>query len=300
MLVPADVTEDDILGNSWADKHAEDIARVFQVPMGVSSKYLHYYHMIRKIQKRLVSIVCQLPNRPKHIPVPRETFERETVNNLAMKSDHFIIRRGASSNVYSCAKCNMSYSSLDPGIKNWLRGSCSGKQILQDVPVPIQHHNLHIGRQDIHHTHRIHLFCGIYYCNRCGCRATSRAIYLAKRCEEPRAAGLAFLRAVQTKGMGITGCNKSKDAQDRVREQIHNVAESTLDVLQNAADVQDKNQPALAKLAMQFASLSSASNSACQHYSISTPRSEDAVSQIPAEVQSQGYEGYQSDTSSSD
>jgi len=272
--VPEGVSEHDIIGNYWADQHAGDIARIFQVPVGVSKNHVYYYHLTRNIQKRLIAITCNLPNRPKHIPIPREKNGLEQLNTLAMKSQHVVVKQGK---VYSCALCNITYSQHDAGIRSWLAGLCNGHTAVSDAPTLIKYKNIHIGRQDIHHSHNIYFFQGIYYCNSCGCRAAVKAKYLAKKCEVAQAAGLAFLEAIRSKGAlpqyAITVDFSSKE--DKLRERLQKVESSTLQTLQSGADRQDKDNPALAQLAHQIAALSTPSAPVSQHYTISTPRSDE-------------------------
>ena len=65
-VVPAFVSKLDILANDWADEHAAKAAHSAEVPLNVSTPYLYHYHLIRRIQKRLVTILCTLPDRLKH------------------------------------------------------------------------------------------------------------------------------------------------------------------------------------------------------------------------------------------
>ncbi len=55
----------DIQGNAQADELAGQAARKFTVPLNVSSKYLYYINLTKRIQLRLATILTNLPDRPK-------------------------------------------------------------------------------------------------------------------------------------------------------------------------------------------------------------------------------------------
>ena len=188
-----------------------------------------------------------------------------------MKSQHVVVKQGK---VYSCAKCNITYSKHDAGIRSWLAGLCAGYSAVSDAPTLIKYTNIHVGRQDIHHSHNIYFFQGIYYCNTCGCRAAVKAVNLAKKCEVAQAAGLAFLDAIRNKGAlpqyAITVDYLSKE--DKLKDRLLKVESSTLQTLQSGADKQDKDNPVLAQLAHQIAALSTPRAPVSQSFTISTPR----------------------------
>ena len=74
-VIPEFVSKLDIKANGWADKHAGKAAHSAEVLLNVSTPCLYRYHFIRSIPKKLVIILCTLPDRPKHIPkakIPKE------------------------------------------------------------------------------------------------------------------------------------------------------------------------------------------------------------------------------------
>ena len=274
------MSADDVLGNYWADQEAGDVVRGFDVPMNVSSGYLYYYHIAKKIQKRVSTIITHLPNRPKHIPKIRQKSEK--LSSLASNSSHFIYAHGVDDKILSCARCNMSYHKDDRGIRQWLQGFCPGEQSKQDRPVPVLYENIHIGRQDIHHSHQLYFYSGIYYCNVCGCRASQKAKNLALGCEPPKEAGLAFKRAVDRGGALPEYFKAHGQPQFSDSDRRQRIASSTHQTLVNAAEGHDKHSNQLYNLAQSFASLaqpvSPESNVAECHgtdtFDISTPRPE--------------------------
>ncbi len=55
----------DILGNEHADKLAVSAAKQACVTLDVSAPILYYFSLVKIIQKRLATILINLPNRPK-------------------------------------------------------------------------------------------------------------------------------------------------------------------------------------------------------------------------------------------
>ncbi len=66
----------DLLGNSHADKLADQAAIRFSVPINVSTKYLYYIHLTKRIQFRITTILLNLPDRPKYKKIAEQ---RDTV-----------------------------------------------------------------------------------------------------------------------------------------------------------------------------------------------------------------------------
>ena len=154
-VVPAFVSKLDILANDWADEHAGKAAHSAEVPLNVSTPYLYHYHLIRRIQKRLVTILCTLPDRPKHIP--KAKIPKEELCTIIAASKHIIFWPNKQANWIKCARCKGTMHSKSTNVKAWIKGSCSGIGYSNDRPIPVYDNIIHIGNHTIHHT------LGLYY-----------------------------------------------------------------------------------------------------------------------------------------
>ena len=54
------------------------------------------------------------------------------------------------------------------GIRSWVNGQCIGIGQATDMPIPVFDKLLHIGKNIIHHRHKVYTFADIFYCIRCG------------------------------------------------------------------------------------------------------------------------------------
>ena len=72
--LPIGISILDVQGNAHADHHAGIAARTHRIDLNVAATHIYYYHLVKKIQRRLVDIVMNLPHRSKqphasvHIP----------------------------------------------------------------------------------------------------------------------------------------------------------------------------------------------------------------------------------------
>ena len=132
--LPEHVSLNDVKGNQWADELAGDSAKSFEVPLNVSSPYLYHKSLTKRSQRRLMVILCSLPNRPKHIPkasIPKETFEE-----LCNISKHIIYKIGDNKHI-GCARCKQIKLIKGAGIKFWLDSACSARRSDDNIPIPL-------------------------------------------------------------------------------------------------------------------------------------------------------------------
>ena len=88
--IPDFVTLTDIRGNNFADIAAGRAATKHQVPLNTASKVLYYYRLVKKIQNRLVEIVCASPSRPKIVKNQKVTIPPEPLESLIDNSQHVL------------------------------------------------------------------------------------------------------------------------------------------------------------------------------------------------------------------
>ena len=134
-MVPDFVSPLDIQGNDWADELAGKAAHRVEVPLNVSTPYLYYYHLVRRIQKRHVAILCSLPDRPKHIPKVKVPLD--DLCTIIAASNHIIYWPTDKPHWIRCARCSSTMHSKAVGVRTWINSQCIGIGKCQDRPIPV-------------------------------------------------------------------------------------------------------------------------------------------------------------------
>ena len=188
---------EDIDGNAYADKMAGLAATKYKVSLNASSHYLYYVSLTKRIQLRLATILMHLPNRPKPAKVPKEP--RPELSQLFTQSSHVLYEE---EDRVACARCRSRFFKQDPALRHWLSTQCTQIGADHDRPVPMPLEQIHVGRSISHHTHALHTYRGLIFCNKCGSRAADNQLRnLRKVCTPPAtkyaygAVALAALRA---------------------------------------------------------------------------------------------------------
>ena len=190
-VVPEFVSKLDIKAKDWADELAGKAAHSAEVPLNVSTPYLYHYHLIRRIQKRLVTILCTLPDRPKHIPKAR--IPKEELCTIIAASKHVIFWPKNNACWIKCARCKGTMHSKSSNVRAWIKGSCVGIGHSDDRPIPVYDNIVHIGNHIIHHTHKVYTFSDMFYCIKCGCHVNTKMKKLKDPCDMRTPAGQLFL-----------------------------------------------------------------------------------------------------------
>ena len=163
--------------------------------MHITTPIIYYKNLIGRIQRRLVSIICALPNRNKHAVTPKKApIPHDTISTLIDKSDHILFQDEENNRIH-CTRCSMTFSLCSPTLKHWLRGNCISIGSANDRPVPLLFHTVHIKNQSIHSSHKLYKYRDLYYCKTCGAhgRTCTQIQKLASKCDFPTAAGTVFL-----------------------------------------------------------------------------------------------------------
>lgn len=192
--MPAGVTDADVTGNDWADELAGKASTYAELPLNVTTPIIYYKNLAMRIQRRLVAVLCALPNRSKHTHFPRVPIPFDSIEDLCNNSKHLIFECG---NFLACSRCKASKHRNSQGIKHWLKGQCYAIGTASDRPIPLQQEFIQIGKLNIHNSHKTYKFKDTYFCNRCGCFARVKIRHLAQQCEAPTEAGLKFLFNIQ-------------------------------------------------------------------------------------------------------
>ena len=191
--LPKNVSLNDVQGNQWADDVAGEMAKSLELPLNVSSPYLYYKNLTKRIQRRLMVILCSLPNRPKH--VPKATIHRESFEELCHESNHILYK--FNDNKYmGCARCKQIKLIKGIGVRFWLSGLCLPRGSDEDIPIPLHREFIQIGTLSIHISHKPYVYKGVHYCINCGCYATNKLKKLASECQARTVAGQRFLNNI--------------------------------------------------------------------------------------------------------
>ena len=177
------VSLEDYLGNELADTYAKKAAERAEVPLNVSTPVLHYSALARKVQMRLVTILCALPHRPK-IPKQRITEELD-VAACVRDSEHVAFQAGRGR--LACARCrsNFSASCSKNLIRQWLKSPCKAIGSSRDKPIPC-FDTFHIGTSLVHSTHKLNRYRGLIFCSKCGSLSQGEVLgKLSKTCQPP-------------------------------------------------------------------------------------------------------------------
>ena len=189
---PSDVTDSDIVGNKFADEYAGLSAEAFQVPLNIAIQCKYYYKLVKRIQKRIIAVISNLPERKNKMTVKTTKELEKTLEERIKESKHSIQR---TSNRIYCTVCKNDFKVSDQSLHPWLRSSCT-KVDYDSKPNRISNELLHVGNQNVHSTHKLSVHRGLVYCHKCGCRAGSHLKNLARECEPPSAYGRESLSAI--------------------------------------------------------------------------------------------------------
>ena len=190
---PESVSILDLKGNEQADKYAGKMADDVTVPLHVSAPITYHYNLIKWIQKRLTTIVTYLPNRKYKRPPPSATTPKPSLEFEKAKSQHVLFRDGSR---IKCSRCLNSFSAVDNQVVQFVRSCCAAIGSCVDKPIPLHSNILHIGNQTAHHSHKLLIYKGLVYCNKCGMRGVHKFHNLSRQCNPPTTYGKVTKEAV--------------------------------------------------------------------------------------------------------
>ena len=218
--IPDSVSKLDIKANDWADEHAGKAAHSAEVPLNVSTPYLYHYHLIRRIQKRLVTILCTLPDRPKH--VPKAKIPKEDLCTILAASKHIIFWPIKNASWIKCARCKGTMHSKSCNVRAWINGSCTAIGYSDDRPIPVYDNIVHIGNHTIHHTHKVYTVSNLFYCIKCGCHVNIKMKKLKDPCTNIRTlAGQTFLDQLNSGNFNTS--NTTSSILHNIQQDLNNM-----------------------------------------------------------------------------
>ena len=119
------------------------------------------------------------------IPPPTPAISLEAVMQKSTHVCHEENRR------IHCARCHSNCSTMNKTkCKQWLATQCTAIGTSEDRPTPLPFEHVHVGKLDVHVSHVLCVFRGIFFCNKCGSVSKRTKLgYLAQQCSAPTQAG---------------------------------------------------------------------------------------------------------------
>ena len=134
-----------------------------------------------------------MPDRPK--PPKPQPVPRVLLSNLVDDSPHTIFE---DEQHVKCIRCMSCFNKKDPQAKRWIISQCPIVGTSEEQPIPVFYTHMRRGRHNVHHTHKLYVYKGLPYCNKCGCRAGCNVLKgLAEPCQPPTDYGKASLCAIR-------------------------------------------------------------------------------------------------------
>ena len=120
---PPGVTKHQVFGNHYADAYAGDAALRHRLPADISAPVRQAMHLVRRIQLRLATILCQLPKRTKAEAKPAQPSPRPPpLYTLFDASPHIVFQV---ENRLCCLFCKASVPTRQrTEAKEWLNTHC--------------------------------------------------------------------------------------------------------------------------------------------------------------------------------
>jgi hypothetical protein len=180
-------------GNYVADALADRAASHCQATVQEAAKVMWAKSLVKKIQQRAVAAILAQGTRTKS---QKEQLHKPPTQQAvaALASAHQLEELAAGS--YWCSCC-LTFSPRQLRSRlSWLRQPCESRIFLQATleKSKVQHQAVHAtaelplvlaGRFQAHHTHKLGVYKGLYYCESCGAYGSHRPRRLMKKCEPP-------------------------------------------------------------------------------------------------------------------
>ena len=194
----------DIFGNSCADRLAERASIQYQVSMQDSMTLRWHYAVVKRIQARAVIILSHvMQGRARVAAAPKQPRPQlQTLAASAMQSQHCVT---ALAGILQCTRCLQRSPARAKGIREWLRTSCCpDRSMLRSITVGTTKPAalspgtvVHVGKRELHTSHSLHVFRGLYFCQMCGYTASLKAQNLVKPCSGPGPEAEGIKRAIR-------------------------------------------------------------------------------------------------------
>ena len=182
----------EVIGNCVADALAERGSSIAEVWAHDSAGILFHYSLVRQIQARAIVILSTVLTTRMSQLAGKRKLASLSVKALSSFSNLLSTRHKFTciGPVLHCYVCNQR-SPWQPHLrKQWLATECRPDAQLQKTiqcgslrPTPLPPHaKVRVGRVELHASHRIEVYQGLYFCSLCGYVASSKAQHLAVQC----------------------------------------------------------------------------------------------------------------------
>ena len=169
------------LGNHHADRLAGLSASYYALHKDISDPIITNISNVRAIQKRLYTIICNLPNRVKENRRGQGKCKAPSLPELIANSEHVINEND--SNMECCVCFSKCSTALHATVKAFLASPCRPNCMVQGMQV---HGPISINGATTHPSHNLRYSThGYYCCVTCGMKAQYRIIKLKDPCRRP-------------------------------------------------------------------------------------------------------------------
>ncbi len=158
----------DIKGNKEVDEPAERAAEIAELPGWLVEPLINNIRMVRLIQLRIATIVCNLPKRNYRKPVCHSynpTSGKLTKEEAMVNSEHLL---RTTEMVVQCSECLPTVRLNSPDFYAFPRTSCVPAVRTRTCNNVSIVGRIRIRNQESHPTHDMYSYRGIQYCNKCG------------------------------------------------------------------------------------------------------------------------------------
>ena len=186
------VEHEDLVGNLLADKFANFAAETYRVFEADAFNVKWHYALVQKVQARGLCIFQKvleprLGMTPKRLKLPRQPSFGRAAQSLV--SQHSLCT--ISGQQLHCTACLQTSPSGASQIAAWLRSPCQPDVHMHrvtlfansrplDVPTG---RTITVGRTQLHASHKLCTFKGLYFCSLCGYTASVKPQKLAAECK---------------------------------------------------------------------------------------------------------------------
>ena len=191
-IVEHGISTRDLIGNGCADKLADRGAELAQVSMQDSMNVLWHYSAVKQVQARMIAILQATMDLDRKAEVrpplaaPQKPMSR---TGEILRSKHSFL---SFSKTLFCTKCLLRAPSAAGERRAFVNSQCNPNHEMlrtmvigstKPTRVPVGK-TVMVGRSELHPTHQLNLYKGLYFCKECGYNASAKAQKLRLQCTD--------------------------------------------------------------------------------------------------------------------
>ena len=181
------------MGNMCADALADRAADEQEVDRGIAQELLSQVAALQRVQKRTVAILALVARSAKaghKDPAPRKLERPSFPGAAALSSQHKTAHIGSMIWCHVCQQARA--ASQTQVLAEWLDTPCRGytdfaaRSFVAAIQPRSLPHNcaVHIGRAEVHATHKLWRFRAVFWCDACGASAVVKPQHLREPCPQ--------------------------------------------------------------------------------------------------------------------